>query len=67
MSRKSILFVLVFVVILTFAVFMNASADYKDDFSDTDYRSNGWYTYVLLGNPNSDYVYPERRRISDRG
>ena len=64
MNRKSILFTLVVVFILALGVFMNASADFKDDFSDTDYQSNGWYTNVLLGRTNANYVYPERRRIS---
>ena len=64
MNRKSLLFSLFFVLILSLAVFMTASADYKDDFSDTDYQSNGWYSHVLLGNPNTDYVFPARRRIS---
>ena len=64
MSRKNILFVFVFVLIFTLALFLTASADFKDDFSDTDYSSNGWYTDVILGNPNADYVYPARRRIS---
>lgn len=64
MKGKSAFYTLVFVIILSLAVFMTASADYKDDFSDSDYRSNGWYTNVLLGNPNADYIYPARRRIS---
>ena len=64
MNRKRVSFILVFVFIFTFALFMNASADFKDDFSDTDYQSNGWYTNILLGKSNIDYVYPARRRIS---
>ena len=64
MNRKRVSFILVFVFIFTFALFMNASADFKDDFSDTDYQSNGWYTNILLGKANIDYVYPARRRIS---
>ena len=63
MSKKTI-FLMLLVVIGVLAVSMCVSADYKDDFSDTDYQSNGWYTKVLLGNPNGDYFFPERRRIS---
>lgn len=64
MNRKSYFFTLVVVLILVLGVFMSASADYKDDFSDPDYRSNGWYTNIILGKTNTDYVYPARRRIS---
>lgn len=64
MNRKFTLIAIVFVLICTAAIFSGVSADYKDDFSDTDYSSNGWYTNVLIGNPNSDYIYPARRRLS---
>ena len=64
MNRKRVSFILVFVFIFTFALFMNASADFKDDFSDTDYQSNGWYTILHLAKANIDYVYPARRRLS---
>jgi len=63
MNRKMWFLTLV-VFICVLCVSFAASADYKDDFSDTDYQSNGWYQRVLLGNPNGDYFYPERRRIS---
>ena len=64
MNKKLVFLTLVFVLVSSLAVCMSASADFKDDFSDTDYASNGWYYDVLLGNPNSDYLIPERRRIS---
>ena len=64
MSKKLVLFSLALLLISTLAVCMTASADYKDDFSDTDYQSNGWYYNILLGNRNTDYLVPERRRIS---
>ena len=64
MNKKTVFFTLVFVLVCIFAVTLTASADFKDDFSDTDYTSNGWYRYVLLGNPNLDYIYTARRRLS---
>ena len=64
MSKRLVFFTLVFVLISTLAVCMTASADFKDDFSDMDYASNGWYYNVLLGKTNMDYLVPERRRIS---
>ena len=64
MSKRLVFFTLVFVLISTLAVCMTASADFKDDFSDMDYASNGWYYNVLLGKTNTDYLVPERRRIS---
>jgi len=70
MNKKAALLTLVFVLTCLFAVSIsgafaqNETGEIKDDFSDTDYTSNGWYTYVLLGNPNSDYIYPSRRRLS---
>ncbi len=64
MNKKTAFFTLVFVLVCIFAATLNASADFKDDFSDTDYTSNGWYRYVLLGNPNLDYIYTARRRLS---
>ncbi len=64
MSKKLVFFTLVFVLISTLAICMTASADFKDDFSDTDYDSNGWYSNILLGSTNTDYIVPERRRIS---
>ena len=64
MSKKHVLFTFVFVLIGILAVCMTASADFKDDFSDTDYASNGWYYNVLLGTTSVDYLVPERRRIS---
>ena len=64
MNKKTAFFTLVFVLVCIFAVTLTASADFKDDFSDTDYTSNGWYRYVLLGNPNLDYIYTARRRLS---
>ena len=64
MNKKLVFLTLVFVLISSLAVFMTASADFKDDFSDPDYSSNGWYYDVMLGNPDTDYLIPERRRIS---
>ena len=64
MNKKLVFFTLVLVLISTLAICMAASADFKDDFSDTDYSSNGWYYNILLGNRNTDYLVPERRRIS---
>ena len=56
---------LMLAVVCLFAVVLTVSAaDFSDDFSDTDYSNNGWYSNVQLGNPNGDYVFPERRRIS---
>ena len=42
MNKKLVFFTLVLLLIGTLAIFMTASADFKDDFSDTDYSSNGW-------------------------
>ena len=64
MSKKSLLFTLVFVFLCTLLICSAASADFKDDFSDSDYESNGWYTNILLGKTNIDYLYPARRRLS---
>ena len=64
MSKKHVYLTFVFVLIGLLAVCMTASADFKDDFSDTDYASNGWYYNVLLGRTSVDYLVPERRRIS---
>ena len=68
MNKKAVFLTLVFVLTCIFVSALGASAqaDFKDDFSDVDYASNGWYRYVLLGNPNSDYVYTARRRLSFR-
>ena len=63
MSKKFVVSLLVVLVSLM-AIFMTASADFKDDFSDTDYGSNGWYYRTLLGNPDGDYIAPLRRRLS---
>ena len=63
MSKKFVVSLLV-VLIAVLSVCMTVSADYKDDFSDTDYESNGWYYTTILGNPDGDYVEPLRRRIS---
>ena len=62
MNKKLILLSLVLTVILAFA--LTVSADYRDDFSDSNYSENGWHYNVLLGNPNGDYLFPEMRRIS---
>jgi len=64
MRRGLALLILFSVLLSSFAVILTASADFKDDFSDTDYSSNGWYDRVLLGKTNIDYLYPARRRIS---
>ena len=64
MNKKAAFLLSVFVLVCLFVFTLSASADYKDDFSDLDYASNGWYSYILLGNPNIDYVYPARRRLS---
>ncbi len=66
MSKKIAFLTLVLVIATLFAVCLSASAEYKDNFSDPDYSSNGWYTRVLLGNPDKDYIYPELRRLSIR-
>lgn len=66
MHKKFAFLTMLLILICTFAVSLTASADFKDDFSDTDYSSNGWYQRVLLGNPNTDYLYPARRRVSVR-
>lgn len=64
MSKKLAFLSLVFLLVCMLTAVMTASADFKDDFSDTDYSSNGWYSTTLLGNPNTDYLVPARRRIS---
>lgn len=65
MNKRTALLILGCVFLCLLAVSLTASADdYKDDFSDTDYQGNGWYHFVLLGNPNNNYIYPERRRLS---
>ncbi len=64
MSKKSVISTLIFVLISLLVISMTASADYKDDFSDMDYESNGWYYRTLLGNPDGDYIVPARRRLS---
>ena len=66
MSKKAAILSLIVVLGCIFAITMNVSADFKDDFTDTDYSSNGWYTNILLGKTNADFVYPARRRISFR-
>lgn len=63
MSKKFVVSLLVVLVSLM-AIFMTASADFKDDFSDTDYESNGWYYRTLLGNPDGGYLTAPRRRLS---
>ncbi len=63
MNKKYIVFLLVVLISIS-AIFTTASADYKDNFSDTDYESNGWYYTTLLGNPDGDYISAPRRRIS---
>ena len=63
MNRKMLSLLLA--VVCLFAVVLTVSADdFSDDFSDADYSNNGWYSSVLLGNPNGEYLFPERRRIS---
>ena len=64
MSKKSLFFTLVFVFLCAMLICSAVSADFKDDFSDSDYESNGWYTNILLGRTNIDYLYPARRRVS---
>ena len=64
MSKKIVVFTLFVVLFSMLALCMAASADFKDDFSDTDYESNGWYYTTVLGNPDGDYIIPARRRVS---
>lgn len=55
-------FLLFMLLILCFCT-LSVSADFEDNFSE-NYLDNGWYTNVLLGNPNVNYIYKERNRIS---
>lgn len=60
MNRK-LFIVLTLIAVLVMAV--PAFADYKADFND-DYEDAGWEEFVLIGNPNGRYIYPERNRLS---
>lgn len=64
MKKGSVFFVVSFIIL--FAAVLTASADFQDDFTDEDYKSNGWYTHILLGYPeyNYNYIYPARKKIS---
>lgn len=65
MSKKAAVFSLIVIVLCLFAITSSASAEpFSDDFSDTDYIGNGWYVNVLIGNPNANYIFPERKRLS---
>ncbi len=63
MNKKIVVFLIIVMISISVS-FITAYADYKDNFSDTDYSSNGWYYTTLLGNPNGDYISAPRRRIS---
>ena len=63
MNKKTVISFLIVLICIS-AIFMTVSADYKDNFSDTDYESNGWYYTTILGNPDGDYLTAPRRRIS---
>lgn len=64
MNKKSFFLTMLAVMICLLAVSLAASADFKDDFTNSDYASNGWHWYTMLGNPDGNYIYPERRRLS---
>lgn len=55
---------LTFVMVCVLAVFLCASADFSDDFSQKDPASNGWESRLLFGMPDLDYIFPSDDRIS---
>ena len=57
MKKSALIFLItVFVCVLTV---MTASADFKDDFTDTDHAANGWRERLLFGMPGTEYLFPE--------
>lgn len=64
MRNKLLLLSLVFVLALIPCVRLNVSADFTDDFSDNDYRANGWETRLLFGKPSLDIIFPSEGRLS---
>ena len=62
MKKSALIFLItVFVCVLTV---MTASADFKDDFTDTDHAANGWRERLLFGMPGTEYLFPEEGKLS---
>lgn len=64
MSKRTAYLTLLLAIVCLLAITVNASANFMDDFSDTDFASNGWYTNLLFGRPGLDYLYPQANRLS---
>lgn len=60
MKKFSILLAVLILLTVSVSVF----ADFSDDFSSPDFKQNGWDPFVYLGNPNGNFFFPERNRLS---
>ena len=64
MNKKALFFTLLFVMICVFSFSLNVSADFKDDFSDTNYPANGWNLSTLWGKTDIEYAIPGRKHLT---
>ena len=60
MKKLFLLLILLLLGISTLAV----SADFEDNFSNSNHFENGWHQSILLGLPQMNYIYPARNRLS---